>query len=84
MSGGDTADLPEPGLDADLTADRDRIAALLNGSVIHALFGVSLSLNGALALENTDQVHGRVREAIDELDHAITAVRSAVFEVRTP
>ncbi|MBS2548300.1 histidine kinase dimerization/phosphoacceptor domain-containing protein [Catenulispora sp. NL8] len=47
--------------DADVDAERERIAGGLNDEVIHSIFAASLHLHGALALGSSDQVHDRVQ-----------------------
>jgi len=70
--------------DGDLDAERERIAAGLTNQVIHSMFAASLELHGALALEASDQVHDRLRAAIDALDQAIALVRTTVFDLAFP
>ena len=73
-----------PQADAELDAERERIAAGLNDKVIHAMFTASLHLHGTLALEASDQIHDRIRAAIGELDQAIALVRTTVFDLEYP
>lgn len=63
--------------------DRDRIARSLHNSVVSRLFGVGLSLQGALQLLDAEpDAGGRIDRAIDELDQIASEVRSTVFELR--
>lgn len=70
-------------IQAELAADRERIARDLHDHVIQRLFAVGLSLQGQLR----DLAEGAVRErtlrAIGEIDEAIADLRASIFELRS-
>jgi signal transduction histidine kinase len=65
-----------------LTAERDRIASQVNEVVACRLFPAGLALQGALGLLDGHCAGARIQHAIDELDRAISELRSAVFGQR--
>jgi signal transduction histidine kinase len=64
-----------------LVEDRERIARDLHDTIVQRLFATGLSLQGAVGLMRTDTATAtrRVQGAIDELDLAVTHIRSAIF-----
>ena len=62
-----------------LVQDHDRIAAGINGIVVHRLFSAGLSLETALGLMGDHHAAAKVREAIGELDLAIRDFRNVLF-----
>ncbi len=59
--------------------EEDRIAMALNEDVIRPIFGASLELHALL--DSADQAQTvRLRSVIDQLDGAIRAIRTVVFE----
>ncbi|MGW4643578.1 GAF domain-containing protein [Sphaerisporangium sp. NPDC004334] len=67
-----------------LLEDRDRIAKDLHDVVIQRLFGVAMTLMGAMRLLDRPEARTRVRHAIDELDGTIRRIRSAIFALQSP
>jgi signal transduction histidine kinase len=62
------------------TEDHDRIARGLNDVVIHRIFAASLDLQAALGLIGDHSGSGKIRHAIDELDHAIRDIREIIYD----
>lgn len=67
-----------------LTHDRDRIAKGMNDIGVHRLFSAGLCLEAALELMGGHPAAGKVRDAVGELELAIAAIRSVVFDHRQP
>lgn len=65
-----------------LAEDRERIARDLHDTVIQRLFAVGLSLQGALT-RASEELAGRLQDAIDEIDATIRDIRSAIFALHT-
>jgi nitrate/nitrite-specific signal transduction histidine kinase len=59
--------------------DRDRVAAAMRDTVVSRVSGASLTLHTVLQAEMPEELQERVWQAIDELDGAVAAIRSAVF-----
>jgi signal transduction histidine kinase len=59
--------------------DRDRVAAAMRDTVVSRVSGVSLTLHALLQSEMPEALQDRVWQAIEELDGAVAAIRSAVF-----
>ncbi|GIU84861.1 MAG: hypothetical protein KatS3mg008_1636 [Acidimicrobiales bacterium] len=71
-----------------MVADRERIARNLHDTVIQKLFGVGLSLQGALMRlsdQNPDMGGARsaLERAVDELDETIQLIRSTIFDLQS-
>jgi signal transduction histidine kinase len=64
--------------------DHDRIAGLLNDTLVHRLFSAALSLEASLGQIGGHPAAGRIRHALSELDVAIREVRDIVFDSRRP
>jgi PAS domain S-box-containing protein len=67
--------------DTAVTAEQSRIAEDLADTVIHGLFGTGLQLQGLLDGAN-DRVRPGLEAAIENIDHTIRAIRTAVFGLR--
>ncbi|MFC4533421.1 GAF domain-containing protein [Sphaerisporangium dianthi] len=67
-----------------LLEDRDRIAKDLHDVVIQRLFGVAMTLMGAVRLVDRPEASDRVRHAIEELDGTIRRIRSTIFALQSP
>jgi signal transduction histidine kinase len=65
-------------------ADRERIARDLHDLVIQRLFATGLTLQGAERLTVPSEVTGRIRTAVDDLDHTIRDIRQTIFELHRP
>ncbi len=59
--------------------DRDRVAAAMRDTVVSRVSGASLTLHAMLQAEMPEALQARVWQAIEELDGAVAAIRSAVF-----
>jgi PAS domain S-box-containing protein len=59
--------------------DRDRVAAAMRDTVISRVSSASLTLHTVLQSELADAGQARIWQAIEELDEAVAAIRSAVF-----
>lgn len=62
--------------------DRERIARDLHDTVIQRLFATGMSLQAAMDLV-PEEISGRIRHAIDELDTTIREIRSTIFALET-
>ena len=67
-----------------LAQEHDRIAAGMNDVVIYRLFSAGLCLQTALGLMDGHPAAGKVQQAIDELDLAITDFRDVLFGHHQP
>jgi signal transduction histidine kinase len=61
--------------------DRDRIARDLHDQVIQRLYAAGLALQGMEPLAATPAVSTRIQRVVDELDHAILDIRTAIFSL---
>jgi PAS domain S-box-containing protein len=59
--------------------DRDRVAAAMRDTVVSRVSGASLTLHTVLQAEMPEALQERIWQAIEELDGAVAAIRSAVF-----
>jgi signal transduction histidine kinase len=69
--------------DLALVADRERIARELHDTVIQRLFATGLSLQSTIRITVLPQVAERLQQAVDDLDHTVRDIRSAIFELHT-
>ena len=60
--------------------DRDRMARDLHDTVIQRLFALGLTFQG-IAARLPDDPAGQIHQAVTELDHVITQVRSTIYEL---
>lgn len=67
-----------------LVEGRDRIAGEISDVVVHRLYTVGLSLQGALGLMDGHRAGENIKDAIAELDQAIVDLRGAVFGAPAP
>ncbi|RJO69254.1 GAF domain-containing sensor histidine kinase [Nocardia panacis] len=65
----------------DLVADRDRIARDLHDHVIQRLFGIGLSLQGALPKAMVPEVRQRLSTAITDLQEVVQDIRGSIFDL---
>jgi signal transduction histidine kinase len=80
-SPGGAARPPDPGGEADILSERDRIAAELRNEVIQRVFAIGLNLQGTAAIAKDPLVRDRVDQAVSDLDHVVRIVRDAVFHL---
>ncbi|MEU3648093.1 GAF domain-containing protein [Lentzea sp. NPDC034063] len=64
-----------------ISADHDRIGTAINNHVIQKLFAVSLGLQGLVATNHQPLFQSRVNGYIGILDHTISRIRAAVYDV---
>jgi signal transduction histidine kinase len=67
-----------------LIDDHNRIARDINDVVVHRLFSAGLALQTALGLMDGHRAGQNIRDAIAELDQAISDLRDTVFGTRPP
>jgi signal transduction histidine kinase len=65
-----------------LLEDRERIAKELHDGAIQALFAVGMGLQGSAALAPSDELRGRLQDAVEELDRVIRDLRNYIFGLR--
>ena len=65
-----------------LVEDRERIAKDMHDGVIQSLFAVGMGLQGTAAIVSDERVAGRLTDAVGEIDHAISDLRSYIFGLR--
>ena len=75
------AELTAAHAEMEVADDRDRIARDLHDGVIQRLFAAGLRLQAAV---NRPDVRERVVSVIDDLDAAITEIRTAIFTLHRP
>lgn len=59
--------------------DRERIARDLHDTVIQELFATGMALQAAVPLAESADLASRINQAVDQLDEAITDLRSMIF-----
>ena len=64
-------------------ADQFRIAEHLQDSALQEIFAASLRLSSAAVVAESDQVQGRINDAIEGLDRAIKLTRQAIFDLKS-
>jgi signal transduction histidine kinase len=62
--------------------DRERIAKELHDGAIQALFAVGMGLQGSAALAPSEELRGRLQDAVEELDRVIRDLRNYIFGLR--
>jgi hypothetical protein len=72
-------DDPQPWPPHQLTPQETALAEVV-GEVVHRLFAAGLSLASAQSIIGDGAAGNRVASAIDELDHAIRDIRTAIFD----
>jgi signal transduction histidine kinase len=65
-----------------LLEDRERIAKELHDGAIQALFAVGMSLQGSAALAASEELRGRLQDAVEEVDRVIRDLRNYIFGLR--
>jgi signal transduction histidine kinase len=65
-----------------LLEDRERIAKELHDGAIQALFAVGMGLQGSAALAPSDELRGRIQDAVEEVDRVIRDLRNYIFGLR--
>jgi two-component system, NarL family, sensor histidine kinase DevS len=65
-----------------LLEDRERIAKELHDGAIQALFAVGMGLQGAAALAGSEELRGRLQDAVEEVDRVIRDLRNYIFGLR--
>ena len=67
-----------------LAEGHDQIAAALNDLLVHRLFSAGLSLQAALGMLGDHPAADRIWDTINDLDRAITDLRSILFDQPVP
>jgi signal transduction histidine kinase len=62
--------------------DRERIAKELHDGAIQALFAVGMGLQGTAVLAGSEELRGRIQDAVEELDRVIRDLRNYIFGLR--
>jgi signal transduction histidine kinase len=62
--------------------DRERIAKELHDGAIQALFAVGMGLQGSAVIAGSEELRGRLQNAVDELDRVIRDLRNYIFGLR--
>ena len=62
--------------------ERERIAKELHDGVIQSLFAVGMSLQGAAALTQDENMTARIESAVEDIDLAIRDLRNYIFGLR--
>jgi signal transduction histidine kinase len=62
--------------------ERERIAKELHDGVIQSLFAVGMSLQGAAALTQDENMTTRIESAVEDIDGAIRDLRNYIFGLR--
>lgn len=64
-----------------LAEDRERLARDLHDNVIQEVFAIGLGLQGVAGRVDDPDLKPRIEAAVDDLDHVIGSIRSAIFEL---
>lgn len=64
----------------ELLAERDRISKELTDTVVHRIYGATLSLHSALTLTTDPEVVSRIRASITELDSTVRQIRMVLVD----
>ena len=75
-------ELAEARADADVFADRDRIAGELQDHAIQRVFAVGLALQGTIPRARSTEVQERLNAAVDDLHGVVQDFRTAIFNLR--
>lgn len=78
----DVAQRQEQLRELELMADRERIARDLHDHVIQRLFAVGLSLQTQIDRTADEAVRGRIDHAVQQIDEAISDLRTSIFDLR--
>jgi signal transduction histidine kinase len=65
-----------------LLEDRERIAKELHDGAIQALFAVGMGLQGSAVLASSEELRGRLQDAVEEVDRVIRDLRNYIFGLR--
>jgi signal transduction histidine kinase len=65
--------------EASISEDRDRIAGDLRDKVIQQIFAAGLTLEGAAMRTADRDMRRRIRQTIDDLDHAVAVLRDTIY-----
>ena len=65
-----------------LLEDREWIAKELHDGAIQALFAVGMGLQGSAALAASEELRGRLQDAVEEVDRVIRDLRNYIFGLR--
>lgn len=65
-----------------LMEERERIAKELHDGIIQSLFAVGMSLQGTAMVSGSDEIGGKIEEAVEELDRVIRDLRNYIFGLR--
>jgi PAS domain S-box-containing protein len=76
------AELTETRAQADVLAERDRIAGDLQDHAIQRVFAVGLALQGTIPRARSPEVQQRLNTAVDDLHGVVQDFRSAIFDLR--
>jgi two-component system, NarL family, sensor histidine kinase DevS len=66
----------------ELLEERERIAKELHDGVVQSLFAVGMGLQGAAALSHDAEIVARLENAVEDVDRAISDLRSYIFGLR--
>ena len=61
--------------------ERDRIARDLHDTVIQRLYGIGLTLQGAIPSVEAERTRARLQISLDEIDATIRQIRTSIFEL---
>lgn len=76
------AELTETRAQAEVLAERDRIAGDLQDHAIQRVFAVGLALQGTIPRARSPEVQQRLNTAVDDLHGVVQDFRTAIFDLR--
>lgn len=76
------AELAETRAQAEVLAERDRIAGDLQDHAIQRVFAVGLTLQGTIPRARSPEVQQRLSTAVDDLHGVVQDFRTAIFDLR--
>jgi len=76
------SELSEARAEAEVFADRDRIAGELQDHAIQRVFAVGLALQGTIPRARSTEVQERLNAAVDDLHGVVQDFRTAIFNLR--